>query len=207
MHYIHRHIHCLHHQNYKDVLGRGGGREREEKVSGEGGEGGRRGRFWGKQRFFLFGRREGGGRVSGRRGGEFFFFSGGEGGEGRSFREGGGERGRGGFFFVEEEERRGRFSGWGEKVFGKGGRGERGERFPGERGVVVKCAVDRCRQVVSRMSDNKESLNENPGSQKTKRISTKTLLNCDAHEWKQTLCNINHMSHPFTTRMMESEEQ
>ena len=54
--------------------------------------------------------------------------------------------------------------------------------------VVVKCAVDRCWQVVSRMGDNKDSLNE------TKRISTKTLLNCDAHEWNQTLCNINHLS-------------
>ena len=42
--------------------------------------------------------------------------------------------------------------------------------------------------------NNKESLNENPGWQTTKRISTKTLLYPDAHEWNQTLCYLFHLS-------------
>ena len=59
-----------------------------------------------------------------------------------------------------------------------------------------ECAVDRWWQRVSRMNDNKKRLNENPGWLMTKRISMKTLLCCDAHEWKQTLCNnLYELSH------------
>ena len=75
-------------------------------------------------------------------------------------------------------------------------------------GCGGECAVDRCWQRVTRMNDNKERLNENPGWLMTKRISTKILLCCDAHEWKQTLCNnLYELSHQPQQEWWNAERQ
>ena len=55
--------------------------------------------------------------------------------------------------------------------------------------VVVKCAVQR----KPWMTDNQENLNEDSF------VLRRT--------WMETMCNINHLSHQFTTRMMEGERQ